>query len=349
MPTSETPHRLRVIQWGTGVSGVRALKAVIDHPAMELAGLWVHSPAKVGRDAGDLADRAATGILATSNVAEILALEADCVLYMPYGCDLDELCAILASGKNVVTSRFEFNYPPVIEASIRARIEAACAAGNTTLYGTGSSPGFITEAVPLVLLSVQRRLDCLTIDEFADMREYDSPETVFEHLGFGKPPESYDATRMAEVKLGFANSLHLVADAIGAPLDEVKVVGEVATAAEPVAVLGRTLAPGTIAAMRTTVAGYRDGKVLLQFRANWYCTKQVTSDWHLRDIGWRILLEGDAPLDISITNPVPLDRLAEVTPNKTPFRVVNAVHAVCAAPPGIATTLSLSYLTPVLG
>lgn len=101
--------------------------------------------------------------------------------------------------------------------------------------------------------------------------------------------------------------------------------------------------------MRTTVAGYRDGKVLLQFRANWYCTKQVTSGWDLRDIGWRILLEGDAPLDISITNPVPFDRMFDIAPNKTPFRVVNAVPAVCAAPAGIATTLSLSYLTPFLG
>lgn len=349
MQTTNLQRRLRVIQWGTGVSGVRALRAVIDHPDLELAGLWVHSPTKVGRDAGDLADRDPTGIAATSSLEDILAIDADCVLYMPYGCDIEELCRILASGKNVVTSRFEFNYPPVIEASVRARIEVACAAGNTTLYGTGSSPGFITEAVPLVLLSVQRRLDCLTIDEFADMREYDSPETVFEHLGFGKPPESYDAARMAEVKLGFANSLHLVADAIGAPLDEVKVLGEVATAAEPVAVLGRTLEPGTIAALRTTVAGYRDGKVLMQFRANWYCTKQVVSGWDLRDIGWRILVEGDAPLDVSITNPVPRDRLADVTPNKTPFRVVNSVAAVCAAPPGIATTLSLSYLTPALG
>ena len=109
MPNSDAPQKLRVVQWGTGVSGIRALKAVIDHPAMDLVGLWVHSPAKVGRDAGDLADRGHTGVVATSSVEDILAIEADCVLYMPYGCNVDELCRILASGKNIVASRFEFS------------------------------------------------------------------------------------------------------------------------------------------------------------------------------------------------------------------------------------------------
>ena len=45
---------------------------------------------------------------------------------------------------------------------MRERIEAACAKGNSSLYSTGSSPGFITEALPLALLSLQRRLDRLT-------------------------------------------------------------------------------------------------------------------------------------------------------------------------------------------
>ncbi len=345
-----TPNgKLRVIHWGTGVSGVRALRAVLDHPAMELVGLWVHSPAKLGRDAGDIAGRGAVGIKATSSIDDLLALDADCVLYMPQGCDIDEICAILRSGKNVVTSRFEFNYPPAIDPDIRQRIEHACAQGEATLYGTGSSPGFVTEALPLVLLSIQRRLDCLTIDEYADMREYGSPETLFDLLGYGQPPEAFDERRMAGVKVGFANSLNLVADAVGLPLEQVKVFGEVATASDPVPVLGRVIAPGTIAAIRTTIAGYRDGQLLMQFRANWYCTKDVQADWDLRDIGWRIQVDGDAPLDISIANPVPRERLSDVTPNKTPFRVVNAVPAVCRAPAGIATTLSLSYIVPMLG
>ena len=59
----------RVIQWATGAMGKTCLRAVIDHPAMELVGLYVYGDDKVGRDAGDIARRPPTGIIATRDVA----------------------------------------------------------------------------------------------------------------------------------------------------------------------------------------------------------------------------------------------------------------------------------------
>ena len=341
--------RLRVIQWATGRTGTRALRGVLDHPRMELVGLWVHSPDKIGRDAGALCGRPDTGVIATNRVEEIVALDADCVLYMPQGCDIDVLCRILASGKNVVSSRFEFLHPPSMDPRMRERLEAACIEGGSSLYGTGSSPGFVTEALPLVLMSIQRRLERLTIDEFADMREVKSPEMVFTHMGFGRPVASFDPSRLGDVKVGFAQSLRLVGDAIGLPLEKVTASGEVASVRKPLEIHGRVLEPGMIAAQRTTVSGWRDGGEILQFRANWYCTTDIDADWTLRDVGWRIQVEGDAPLDIAITNPVPRHMLGEVAPNKTPFRVVNAAPYVCAAAPGIRTTLDLPPIIPYLG
>ena len=316
---------------------------------MTLAGLWVHSTDKVGKDAGALCGRADTGVIATNSVEEIVSLDADCVLYMQQGLDIDVLCRILASGKNVVSSRFEFLHPPSMDPVMRERLEAACIAGNSSLYGTGSSPGFVTEALPLVLMSIQRRLDCLTIDEFADMRGVKSPEMVFTHMGFGRPISSFDTSTLGDVKVGFAQSLRLVGDAVGLPLEEVTASGEVASVRKPMELHGRMLEPGMIAAQRTTLSGWRDGREILRFRANWYCTMDIDADWDLREVGWRIQLEGDAPLDIAITNPVPRDQLGDVAPNKTPFRIVNAIPYVCAAAPGIRTTLDLPQIIPHLG
>ena len=73
--------------------------------------LYVTSPAKAGRDAGELCGLPATGVTATRDIDEILALGADCVLYMPADCDLDQVCAILAAGTNIVTTRGEFLHP----------------------------------------------------------------------------------------------------------------------------------------------------------------------------------------------------------------------------------------------
>lgn len=71
----------RVIQWGTGNVGAFALRAILDHPELELAGVWVHAADKIGRDAGALCGRAPVGIAATNDVDVLMALEADCVSY----------------------------------------------------------------------------------------------------------------------------------------------------------------------------------------------------------------------------------------------------------------------------
>lgn len=167
--------KYRVIQWATGNIGSRALRTVIEHPELELVGLYVSSPAKAGKDAGELAGIAPCGIKATSSVDELVALDADCVLYMRQGTDIDEVCRLLASGKNIVTTRGDFHHPRTMDSAVRDRVEAACREGNTSIYSTGSSPGFVTEALSIPLLSLSRRLDCLTIDEFADMESRDSP------------------------------------------------------------------------------------------------------------------------------------------------------------------------------
>jgi 4-hydroxy-tetrahydrodipicolinate reductase len=334
---------LKIIQWATGNIGARSLRAVIEHPAMELAGLWVSSPDKLGRDAGDLCGLGiATGIAATGDGDALCALEADCVLYMRQGTDFDELCRLLASGKNIVTTRGDFHHPPMMEPSARARIEQACRAGGTSIYSTGSSPGFVTEALAIPLLSLSRRLDCLTIDEFGDVGSRNSPQLLFDIMGFGQPMRDFEPQRAEHLKRDFAASLAQVAQACGIAIDSWEAGGEFSPAAETVQIAAGTIEKGKIAAQRITIAGIAGGKPRLRFRANWYATNRIAhQDWDLRESGWRIRVEGDTSLDIAITFPVAPEDYAAFTPGLTAHRAVNAVQAVCAAPPGIRTTADL--------
>jgi 2,4-diaminopentanoate dehydrogenase len=64
-------------------------------------------------------------------------------------------------------------------------------------------------------------------------------------------------------------------------------------------------------------------------------------DWNLRESGWRIRIEGDTPMEVNITFPVSPEDYPNVTPGFTAHRAVNAVPTVCAAVPGIRTTLDL--------
>lgn len=342
-------RRHRIVQWATGNIGARTLRAVVEHPKLTLAGVYVHTPAKAGRDAGELCGLGATGIRTTHDVDEILALGADCVLYTPRACDFDEVCRLLSSGVNVVSTRGEFHHAGSLDRVTRERVEAACERGRTSVHSTGSSPGFITEALPLVLSSIQRRLDGLTIDEFADLSQRDSPGLLFDVMGFGKPPADFGEQRLAALRDSFGPSLQLVADTLSTPLDSVEATGEVATARRTTRIAAGTLPAGTVAAQRITVSGLRKGLPLLRFRASWYCTTDLDPVWDLHATGWHVSVEGDAPLDIDLRFPVPLDRMAAVSPSYTANRAVNAVPFVCAAPPGIRTTADLPQIVADLG
>src|SRR5207245_8023769 len=71
----------RVIQWSTGNVGRYALRGIIGHPELELAGLWVHSAGKQGRDAGELCGLGPVGVTATTDAGSLLGLDDDCVSY----------------------------------------------------------------------------------------------------------------------------------------------------------------------------------------------------------------------------------------------------------------------------
>jgi hypothetical protein len=341
---------LRVVQWATGNIGSRSLRHVIEHPGLTLAGVYVTSAAKAGRDAGDLCGLPPTGVTATSDIDEILALGADCVLYMPATCDLDQVCAILAAGTNIVTTRGEFHHPASMPPADRERVDRACAEGGTSIHSTGSSPGFISEAVPLVLSSLQRRLDALTINEYADLSSRDSPDMLFNLMGFGHPAEEFPVERFGYAAYAFGPSLRLVAEAVGLPLDSVTSTGGVAVTPEKLTIAAGTLDAGTVAAQRMTVTGTHAGRALLSFTATWYCTEAVEPAWTVPGWdGWRVHVEGDAPLDVDIRFAIPAGRMGEMTPGYTANRAVNAVSYLCAAAPGIRTTVDLPQIIPALG
>jgi 4-hydroxy-tetrahydrodipicolinate reductase len=343
-------ERLRVVQWSTGNVGLRSLRALIEHPAMDLVGVYVHSSQKVGRDAGDICGTEPVGVQATNDVSAILALRADCILYMPPDCDFHEVAAILRSGTNIVTTKGEFQNPDCMNSDERKMIEDACREGGSSIHSAGSSPGFATDGLPILLASLQRRLDCLTVDEFADSSSRDSPDMLFNVLGYGRAPSAAEADRLAQHMLkSRRRSFHLLADAFGVSIDAVEASAEIGIALHRTEIVAGVIEAGTMAGMRITISGMHNGKPLLRFRANWYVTPDMDVDWDLMHSGWRIRVDGDTPLDVKITFPVTLEEYPIMSPGLTAHPAVNAVHAVCAAQPGICTSLDLPQITPLFG
>jgi 4-hydroxy-tetrahydrodipicolinate reductase len=345
------PKRVyRVAQWATGRIGVMTLKELIRSPQFELVGVYVHSAAKDGKDAGDLCGLPPTGVKATRDIDAVIKARPDCVVAYPEGANVDDMCRFLEAGINVCTSRVDFLDPAHMEPEVRRRIEAACAKGGSSIHSSGSSPGFISEALPLVAVSMSRTMDCMTIDEFADVPLSCPDIQATEVMGFGRPTGgAFDPGLLQHHAHGFIQSVSIVARTLGIELDDFQVFGEMAGAKERFLLPGGTpIEKGTMAAQRVTIAGMRRGQAVIRFRVNWYCSKDIDQDWDLRPNGWRLLVEGPTPIEINITFPVEGAKLPPAMAGLTAYRVLNAVPFVVEAEPGVRTTAELPAITPLM-
>jgi 4-hydroxy-tetrahydrodipicolinate reductase len=338
----------RVIQWATGNIGQRALAASIRHPDLEVVGVRVFGPDKVGVDAGELAETGTvTGVAATDDADALVALDADCVLHMPSRLDLDELCRLLASGKNVVSTCSELLHARrALPADTVERLEQACGEGGVSLFATGSSPGFISEVVPIALLLLERRVDRVLIEEFANMSQRPSPKMLFDVMGFGREPGPVDVRRAEHMRFNFGPPLEALAERLGIPIDRVEARTEVAATTRAVTIAAGDLEAGRVAAQRTIVAAMDGDRERLVFQATWYCTEELDHDWLLGDTGWRVTVDGDAPLQVDIGFRTEVEQLGSVTPGLTAHPAVNAVIPVCEAPPGLLTSADLGVIVP---
>jgi hypothetical protein len=176
--------------------GIGALRATIQHPGLELAGLVVHSEAKEGRDAGDLCGLPPTGVIATRDIDRALAIDADVVAYFAssdyrYREAADDIARCLRAGRDVVTtSLVSFCWPPAAEPDLRELLEAACAAGGATLFNSGVEPGWINDLVPFAFSSTCARIDRITMQEILDYSPIAQPDIMYDFMGFAHPPDT---------------------------------------------------------------------------------------------------------------------------------------------------------------
>jgi hypothetical protein len=336
----------RVIQWATGGVGRAAVEGIRSHPELELVGVWVHSAEKAGRDAGEICGLGPIGVRATSDVDELLALDADCVLYAPILADTATVIRLLESGKNVVTPLNWF-YPGQSDV---ADLEAACRRGGVTLHGTGIHPGGVTELFPLVASALSREITCVRAEEFSDIRSYGAPFVVGEVMLFGKTPEEAASSPMLQLLGGgFGQSIDMVADALGFDLDpEKRTHHEMAVATAPIDSPIGPIEPGHVAAQKFTWEGTVRGEPVIRVRTNWFMGQQdLEPAWTFGPEGERFEVEitGDPPLELTFHrwHPESIEAGLERNPGivATAIHCVSALPYVCRAEPGIQTYLDL--------
>lgn len=341
---------IRVVQWTTGNVGKESVKAISTNPTLELVGCFAWSPDKVGVDVGKLVGIDPVGVSATDDVAALLALKPDCVVYNPMWLSVDELVRILEAGINVVATA-SFITGGNLGAE-RNRLVDACAQGGSSLFGTGVSPGF-AELVAVTIAGICSRVDKVIVSETADTTFYDSPDTE-RPTGFGQPIDNPDLHEMARAGTAvFGEAVAMVADALGVELDEIVCESEFAQTTGDVVMASWTIPAGHVAGVAASWQGRIGGRTIVDLNVRWKKGSTLDPEWIIEKDGWVIAIEGLPTVTASLDFLPPPDFEAETIEEFmaighiiTAVPALNAIPAVVAAPPGILTYADLDLPHP---
>lgn len=337
----------RVIQWATGAMGKACLRAVIDHRDLELVGLLVYGSAKEGKDAGEIAHRAPTGVMATRNTEEILSLNADVVIHAPriqppYAHHNDDICRLLASGKNVISINGH-TYPQHWGGEYVGAFERACRRGKSTLLGTGLNPGFIAERIATAASGLCQRIDHVEIREVVETRSMRDSNYVFDVLGFGSACGRIDPNDPdwppAEILNGmYSEVVALVARRLGLTLDRVETDHVMRPATVDIETAAGPIRKGTTGHTHWRWHGIVKEKRRVTMSIFW-----VMESAHLDRTDpplWEIRIQGLPEVNVAVDLANPADYPFRTAPEQLALAasVIHSIPEVCAAPPGILIT-----------
>ncbi len=346
--------KIRVVEWSTGNVGRHAIAGIDARPDLDLVGVWVSNPDKVGRDAGELAGLGRElGITATSEADELLALKPDCIVHTAMadhrlGEAISDLEGFLQAGVNVVSSGPVFlQYPPPDD-PVAGRLAGAARIGGVSLFVNGVDPGFANDALPLVLSGISERIEEVRCCEILNYATYNQAMVLFDIMGFARPMDEVPMLLLPGVlTAAWGSVVRQIAAGLGVELDGIEEWYERVAAPDDFTVDAGVVAKGTVAGLHFEVRGMRDGRPVVVLEHVTRLRDDLAHDWP-QPAGqgcYRVKITGEPTYTIDLQL-VGTDGDHNTGGLKaTAMRLVNAVPAVVAAPPGLVTALDLPLVT----
>lgn len=348
---------IRVALIGTGNAGRIALRGLLTDPTYELTGVWVATPGKVGRDAGELAGLdVRTGITATGDFDEIISAKPDAAVYCAMGDTrlpdaIRDVRSLLAAGINVAgTAPGVLQYPwGVIPDKYIAPVQEAAQQGNSSVFVNGVDPGFVNDLIPLAFASTCQHIEQIRCLEIADYATYDGAEVMFDVMGFGNSLDEVPMLLQPGIlSIAWGAAIRELAAGLGLRLDAITDSSEREPAPEAFDIAAGHIAKGGVAAVKFEVHGIVDGRPAIvvehitrlrgDLRPDWPQPAQPGGSYRVEITG-----EPSYTVDICPTSRNGDHNYAAIAAGVG--RVVNAVPAVVAAPAGIVTTLDLPLVS----
>lgn len=343
---------LRIAHSGTGMIGRAALDGILNHPELELVGMYVQSPEKLGLDVGAFIDRPAVGIRTTNSWDELLALAPDCLSYMSnsIGRELDaanDVCRFLERGTNAVTaSIFPWAHPASVPSAF-AHVHEACRKGGSSAYFSGSDPGWATTDMALAALQMADRVECVRVCELGYWGNYEAEYVCREYFGFGQPKGFVPMLiRGGFLEQMWKPTLLALCEALGVPIEAWNVVYETDSLARDVECGFGVVRAGTASVVHFELQAINAGRPVAVVehvdRVGRGAGPQWKSPYGPGEFAFRIEIEGEPSywVEHQMTHDLEVElamgRMGNVSHGKsTAMPCINAIPAVCRAKPGL--------------
>jgi 4-hydroxy-tetrahydrodipicolinate reductase len=266
---------IRVIHFGLGPIGAAVVRQVAGRKGLKIVGAVDIDPAKVGRDLGEVAGlgRALKVKVSADARKAIKASKPDVAVLCTNSSlrkVLPQIEAILQLKVPIVSTTEELAYPTKVNIRYARAIHLLAKKSKVAVLGTGVNPGFVMDALPVMLTGVCERVEAVRVDRIQDARIRRLP--FQQKIGAGLTREQFQKkVDDASVRhVGLAESVSMIADALGWKLDRITDEIQPKIASEGVSSEFLAVDPGYVCGIVQDGIGYRDGKAVITLHMEAY-------------------------------------------------------------------------------
>jgi 4-hydroxy-tetrahydrodipicolinate reductase len=335
---------IRVLVLGTGQMGSGIARLALEKPGLELAGAYARRVERAGMDLGQAIgiDRK-LGMPVSADLEEAIkksrpdiAIQATCSRLVDAA---KEIFVLGRHGINVISIAEEMAYPASASPALARELQQLAVVNRVSVAGTGINPGFVLDLLVIALSGVCANVDAINATRINDLSPYGF--SVLRSQGVGLAPEAFqaglaDGTVAGHV--GFLQSTHMIADAIGWEIEGVRETREPIVSRVRRETPFVTVAPGQVAGCLHTAVAYRRSKPVITL----IHPQQVHPELEGIETGDTIEIFGTPNVRLTGRPEIPGG-------TATIALAVNMIPRVLSAAPGLHTMADLPVPAAMLG
>ncbi|MFQ5447082.1 MAG: dihydrodipicolinate reductase [Saprospiraceae bacterium] len=264
---------MNILQIGLGPLGLKIANFIAERHGLATIAAVDKNPGLIGKDLGELAGGAPSGVVVAGSVADAVAKDKPGVAVLTTVSDLVRIAPqveeIIAHGIPVVSTCEELSFPWNTSPDLAHRIDEAAKAAGVAVLGTGINPGFLMDALPTFLTAVCQDVKTVTVKRYQNAQFRRIP--FQKKIGAGLTLEEFEQKKQDGTlrHVGLTESIHLIAHRMGWKLDKTEDIISPVVAERKITTDAMTIPAGYATGVRQVGNGYVNGdvRIKLEFQA----------------------------------------------------------------------------------